>query len=60
MDNPRTGKVFRFDQSLMERLSSMGLSMAQLDVQRRMRPQIADLVRCVIGFTNFNMWMQAT
>ncbi|KIO31502.1 hypothetical protein M407DRAFT_67906 [Tulasnella calospora MUT 4182] len=45
MDNPRTGKVFRFDQSLMERLSSMGLPMSQLDVQRRMRPQIADLVR---------------
>ncbi|KAG8955990.1 hypothetical protein FRC04_006439 [Tulasnella sp. 424] len=45
MDNPRTGKIFRFDQSLMERLSSMGLHMSQLDVQRRMRPQIADLVR---------------
>ncbi|KAG8980485.1 hypothetical protein FRC05_006118 [Tulasnella sp. 425] len=48
MDNPRTGKVFRFDQSLMERLSSMGLPMSQLDVQRRMRPQIADLVRCTL------------
>ncbi|KAG8904211.1 hypothetical protein FRC01_008831, partial [Tulasnella sp. 417] len=45
MDNPGTGKVFRFDQSLMERLSTMGLPMSQLDVQRRMRPQIADLVR---------------
>ncbi|KAG8908713.1 hypothetical protein FRC01_007272, partial [Tulasnella sp. 417] len=45
MENPRTGKVFRFDQSLMERLSSMGLPMAQLDVQRRMKPRIADLVR---------------
>lgn len=45
MDNSRTGKVFRFDMSLMERLSSMGLPMSQLDVQRRMRPQIADLVR---------------
>ncbi|KIO17978.1 hypothetical protein M407DRAFT_226703 [Tulasnella calospora MUT 4182] len=45
MENSRTGKVFRFDQSLMERLSSMGLPMSQLDVQRRMRPQIADLVR---------------
>ncbi|KAG8998674.1 hypothetical protein FRB90_012253 [Tulasnella sp. 427] len=45
MDNPRTGKIFRFDQSLMERLSSMGLPMSQLDVQRRMRPEIADLVR---------------
>ncbi|KIO17985.1 hypothetical protein M407DRAFT_32351 [Tulasnella calospora MUT 4182] len=45
MDNTRTGKVFRFDQSLMERLSTMGLHMSQLDVQRRMRPQIADLVR---------------
>ncbi|KIO17982.1 hypothetical protein M407DRAFT_32349 [Tulasnella calospora MUT 4182] len=45
MDNPRTGKVFRFDQSLMERLSSTGLHMSRLDVQRRMRPQISNLVR---------------
>ncbi|KAG9045578.1 hypothetical protein FS837_006065 [Tulasnella sp. UAMH 9824] len=45
MDNSRTGKVFRFDESLMERLSRMGLRMSQLDVQRRMRPEIADLVR---------------
>lgn len=47
MDNTRTGKVFRFDESLMERLSRMGLRMSQLDVQRRMRPEIADLVRWV-------------
>ncbi|KAG8911359.1 hypothetical protein FRC01_005756, partial [Tulasnella sp. 417] len=48
MDNPQTGKVFRFDQSLMERLSTTGLPMSQLDVQRRMRPQIADLHRCTL------------
>ncbi|KAG8922700.1 hypothetical protein FRC01_013709, partial [Tulasnella sp. 417] len=45
MDHPRTGKIYRFDQSLMERLFGMGLPMSQLDVQRRMRPQIANLIR---------------
>ncbi|KAG9045583.1 hypothetical protein FS837_006070 [Tulasnella sp. UAMH 9824] len=33
------------DRSLMERLFNMGLPMSQLDVQRRMRPEIANLVR---------------
>jgi hypothetical protein len=45
MDSPRGRKVFRFDMSLMERLSRSGLSMSQLDVQRRMRPSISSLIR---------------
>ncbi|KAH7335671.1 hypothetical protein B0J17DRAFT_769501 [Rhizoctonia solani] len=44
-DNPVTGKIYRFNQSLMERLSMHGFPMAQLDVQRRMRPSISSLIR---------------
>ena len=47
MDNPNGGQIYRFDQSLMERLSSSGLSMSQLDVQRRMRPDISTLIRYI-------------
>ncbi|TDL21593.1 hypothetical protein BD410DRAFT_297523 [Rickenella mellea] len=46
MDNPRGRKIYRFDMSLMERLStSSGLPMSRLDVQRRMRPTISSLIR---------------
>ncbi|CAE6459342.1 unnamed protein product [Rhizoctonia solani] len=45
MDNPKTGKIYRFDQSLMERLSTSGFPMSQIDVQRRMRPEISSLIR---------------
>ncbi|KAJ6625897.1 P-loop containing nucleoside triphosphate hydrolase protein [Mycena sp. CBHHK59/15] len=45
MDNKRGKQLFKFDMSLMERLASNGLSMSQIDVQRRMRPTIANLVR---------------
>ena len=45
MDHPTGKQIYRFDQSLMERLSSSGLAMSQLDVQRRMRPDISTLVR---------------
>ncbi|KAJ1300333.1 hypothetical protein OPQ81_005154 [Rhizoctonia solani] len=44
-DNPHTGHVWRFDRSLMERLSSSGFPMSQIDVQRRMRPAISALIR---------------
>lgn len=44
-DNPVTGKIYKFDQSLMERLSSTGFPMSQLDVQRRMRPEISSLIK---------------
>ncbi|KZT10660.1 P-loop containing nucleoside triphosphate hydrolase protein [Laetiporus sulphureus 93-53] len=45
MDNKRGRMLFRFDMSLMERLSNSELPMSQINVQRRMRPEIADLVR---------------
>ncbi|KAG8972789.1 hypothetical protein FRB93_002430 [Tulasnella sp. JGI-2019a] len=48
MENKRTGSTYRFDQSLMERLSTMGLRMSRLDVQRRMRPSIAHLIRSTL------------
>lgn len=45
VDNPQTGEVYKFDRSLMERLSKSGLHMSRLDVQRRMRPEISSLIR---------------
>ncbi|KAG8909678.1 hypothetical protein FRC01_006802 [Tulasnella sp. 417] len=47
-DNPGTGQVYQFDRSLMERLSSSKLRMSRLDVQRRMRPEISELIRCTL------------
>jgi hypothetical protein len=47
MDSKRGRDLYRFDMSLMERLSSSGLAMSQIDVQRRMRPSISNLIRCV-------------
>ncbi|KEP50888.1 NFX1-type zinc finger protein [Rhizoctonia solani 123E] len=44
-DNPRTGHIWRFDQSMMERLSSAGFPMSQINVQRRMRPEVSVLIR---------------
>lgn len=34
----------------MERLSLSGLRMSQLEIQRRMRPCIAELIRCIRRF----------
>ncbi|OCH91424.1 P-loop containing nucleoside triphosphate hydrolase protein [Obba rivulosa] len=48
MDHPRGRMVFKFDMSLMERLATSGLPMSQINVQRRMRPAIADLVRTTL------------
>jgi len=45
MDSRTGAQLYRFDMSLMERLSLAGMSMSQLNVQRRMRPAIADLIR---------------
>jgi hypothetical protein len=47
MDSRRGGELFKFDMSLMERLAKSGLPMSQIDVQRRMRPTISNLVRFV-------------
>lgn len=54
-ENPKmAGAPYHLDVSLFERLASKGsddspanFSLAQLDVQRRMRPQIADFVRAL-------------
>ena len=45
MDNKRGRELFRFDMSLMERLAKAGFPMSQINVQRRMRPQEASLLK---------------
>ncbi|KAI6157793.1 hypothetical protein BKA82DRAFT_4061548 [Pisolithus tinctorius] len=45
VDSGRGRELFKFDMSLMERLSTSGLPMSRLDVQRRMRPSISSLIR---------------
>ncbi|KAF8639511.1 hypothetical protein AX17_001416 [Amanita inopinata Kibby_2008] len=45
VDSRRGRLLYKFDMSLMERLSSSGFPMSRIDVQRRMRPSIAQLVR---------------
>ena len=44
MENKR-GQIYKFDMSLMERLSASGFPMSRIDVQRRMRPEISSLIR---------------
>ena len=41
----KRGEIYKFDMSLMERLSVSGLPMSRIDVQRRMRPEISSLIR---------------
>ncbi|KZT72216.1 P-loop containing nucleoside triphosphate hydrolase protein [Daedalea quercina L-15889] len=48
VDHRRGNMLYKFDMSLMERLSSGGLHMSQIDVQRRMRPEISHLVRTTL------------
>ncbi|KIJ68146.1 hypothetical protein HYDPIDRAFT_107807 [Hydnomerulius pinastri MD-312] len=45
VDSRRGRELYRFDMSLMERLSTSGLAMSRIDVQRRMRPTISSLIR---------------
>lgn len=45
VESRRGRELYRFDMSLMERLSSSGLAMSRIDVQRRMRPTISSLIR---------------
>ncbi|KAF8316395.1 hypothetical protein DL93DRAFT_2193459 [Clavulina sp. PMI_390] len=45
MDNARGKLLYRLDLSLMERLADLGLTMSQLTIQRRMRPEISTLIR---------------
>ncbi|KAL1696773.1 hypothetical protein GGG16DRAFT_108222 [Schizophyllum commune] len=48
MDHPVGGRIYRFDRSLMERLSDNGAPMSLINVQRRMRSQIADFPRLIL------------
>jgi hypothetical protein len=41
----KRGEIYKFDMSLMERLSVSRLPMSRIDVQRRMRPEISSLIR---------------
>lgn len=50
MDSRQGRELYKFDMSLMERLSSSGLGMSRIDVQRRMRPTISSLIRFVSFF----------
>lgn len=47
MDSRRGSELFKFDMSLMERLAKSGFPMSRIDVQRRMRPTISNLIRSV-------------
>jgi len=40
-------ELYKFDRSLMERLSDAQFPMSQINVQRRMRPEISHFIRCV-------------
>src|SRR6266571_1839872 len=50
MDSTSGRELFKFDRSLMERLSDGGMGMSQLNVQRRMRPNISHFVRYAVLF----------
>jgi hypothetical protein len=45
MDSASGRQLFKFDRSLMERLSDAGMRMSQINVQRRMRPSISHIIR---------------
>ncbi|KAI9445911.1 hypothetical protein H4582DRAFT_2052050 [Lactarius indigo] len=45
MDSKSGRELFKFDRSLMERLSDGGMCMSQINMQRRMRPSISHFVR---------------
>ncbi|KAI9451304.1 hypothetical protein BJY52DRAFT_119999 [Lactarius psammicola] len=48
MESTSGRELFKFDRSLMERLSDGGMSMSQINVQRRMRPSISHFVRTIL------------
>ena len=47
MDSKKGSTFYKFDRSLMERLSDNGFPMSCINVQRRMRPSISSLIRYV-------------
>ncbi|TFY64195.1 hypothetical protein EVJ58_g2786 [Rhodofomes roseus] len=48
MDSERGKQLFKFDRSLMERLADGGLPMSQINMQRRMRPEISHFIRTIL------------
>ncbi|KIL62527.1 hypothetical protein M378DRAFT_128690 [Amanita muscaria Koide BX008] len=48
MDSQSGSRMYKFDMSLMERLSTSGFPMSRIDIQRRMRPEISQLIRGVL------------
>lgn len=48
MESSRGRELYKFDRSLMERLADEALPMTQINVQRRMRPEISHLPRYAI------------
>jgi len=50
MDSGRGGELFKFDRSMMERLSDNGFPMSQINVQRRMRPTISQHIRYGLSY----------
>lgn len=45
MDSKTGRDLYKFDRSMMERLSDGGYPMSQINVQRRMRPTISHFIR---------------
>jgi hypothetical protein len=41
------GQLYNFDMSLMERLARQDFPMSQLQIQRRMRPEVSNIIRSV-------------
>ncbi|KAI1789279.1 hypothetical protein LXA43DRAFT_590107 [Ganoderma leucocontextum] len=48
MDSGIGKDLYKFDRSLMERLSDAGYPMSQINVQRRMRPTISHFIRTIL------------
>ncbi|KAI5895259.1 uncharacterized protein SCHCODRAFT_01088480 [Schizophyllum commune H4-8] len=48
MDHSVGGRIYKFDRSLMERLADNGAPMSLINVQRRMRTNIADYPRLIL------------
>ncbi|KAJ3559292.1 hypothetical protein NP233_g11303 [Leucocoprinus birnbaumii] len=48
MDSPTGKQLYKFDRSLMERLSDSHFPMSQINVQRRMRPTISHFIRTIL------------
>ncbi|KAI0338622.1 hypothetical protein BDW22DRAFT_1362689 [Trametopsis cervina] len=48
MDSEKGKHLYKFDRSLMERLSDAQVPMTQINVQRRMRPDISHFIRTIL------------